>query len=138
MRSLLSSGFAAICVIMPKFAICRCAARRGSGDRDRATRDREPSRRPEAMRSMRSTSGRNYFVLTLSKSCDNQHYAEKKTQGHRLLVGERSRKLRKSYINSDREALAGDVVSVLGSRWRPSRKIPRFSREIEKGDFGGA
>jgi len=31
-----------------------------------------------------------------------------------LLVGERSRKLRKSYFNSDREALAGDVVSVLG------------------------
>src|SRR6516225_1974829 len=85
MRSLLSSGFAAICVIMPKFAICRCAARRGSGDRDRATRDREPSRRPEAMRSMRSTSGRNYFVLTLSKLCDNHHYAEKKKQAHRTV-----------------------------------------------------
>ena len=55
-----------------------------------------------------------------------------------LLVGERSQKLRKSYFNSDREALAGDVVSVLGVEVAPSRKIPRFSREIETGDFGGA
>ena len=76
------------------------------------------------MRSMRSTSGRNYFVLTLSKLCDNQHYAEKKKQGHRLLVGERSRKLRKSYFNRDREALAGDVVSVLGVEVAPQPEDP--------------
>ena len=76
------------------------------------------------MRSMRSTSGRNYFILTLSKSCDNQHYADKKTQGHRLLVGERSRKLRKSYFNRDREALAGDVVSVLGVEVAPQPEDP--------------
>ena len=76
------------------------------------------------MRSMRSTSGRNYFVLTLSKLCDNQHYAEKNKQGLRLLVGERSRKLRKSYFNSDREALAGDVVSVLGVEVAPQPEDP--------------
>ena len=98
--------------------------RRGSGDRDRATRDREPSRRPEAMRSMRSTSGRNYFVLTISKSCDNQHYAEKKKQGHRTVGWGAQRKLRKSYINSDREALAGDVVSVLGVEVAPQPEDP--------------
>ena len=76
------------------------------------------------MRSMRSTSGRNYFVLTLSKLCDNQHYSDKSKQGHRLLVGERSRKLRKSYFNSDREALAGDVVSVLGVEVAPQPEDP--------------
>jgi len=41
-----------------------------------------------------------------------------------LLVGERSRKLRKSYFNSDREALAGDVVSVLGVEVAPQPEDP--------------
>jgi hypothetical protein len=73
---------------------------------------------------MRSTSGRNYFVLTLSKLCDNQHYADKRRRIIVLVVGERSRKLRKSYINSDREALAGDVVSILGAEVAPQPEDP--------------
>ena len=76
------------------------------------------------MRSMGSTSGRNYFVLTLSKLCDNQHYADKKKQGHRTVGWGAQRKLRKSYINSDREALAGDVVSVLGVEVAPQPEDP--------------
>ena len=51
-----------------------------------------------------------------------------------LLVGERSRKLRKSYFNSDREALAGDVVSVLGVEVAPQPEDPAV---LQRSDLGG-
>ena len=55
MRSFLNSGLAAFCVIMPKFAICRCARKTCDVVRaivTEATRDRAPSQAgPGTMRS---------------------------------------------------------------------------------------